>query len=69
VRALFKQEAGKALAYGFKFAVAARGVLRNHSHGIGRTSSVLQEVREYRTFDTILQIKRRVWARILHFID
>jgi hypothetical protein len=42
--------------------------MRNHRHGIGRSSSVLQEVREYRTFDTILKIQRRVWARILHVI-
>ncbi|MNI40004.1 hypothetical protein D3C73_942030 [compost metagenome] len=68
-RALFKQKARQALADRFQFAVAARGVLGNHRHGIGRASGVLQEVHENRTFDTILQVQRRVWARILHIID
>ncbi|EJM82150.1 hypothetical protein PMI32_02898 [Pseudomonas sp. GM60] len=54
------------MAYLFKLTITARRVVRDDRNGVRRALCLLQEVHEYRAIGAILQIKRRIWAMILH---
>jgi hypothetical protein len=54
------------MAYLFELTIAARRVVRDDRYGVGRALSLLQEVHEYRAIGTVLQMKRWIWAVVLH---